>query len=201
MRKILFIMLLIGVFLMSACSKGGDSSKDLEQSNAAQETTIENTTEALTTAQPTTEAVTTIIPTTVSETEEVISSQIHEEANESDYSMYLGTWSNVDANGQGFTVTFSSINGTSVDLYMCKVAPNAAHIAMIEKISAEITDDTVYFEFKDSFLNSGEGKLTLNGDTISLSAKATEVNQPYIYAFSGEGELVKTSDSTDVPYL
>lgn len=201
MRKILFIILLIGVFLMSACSKGGDSSKDLEQSNTTQETTIENTTEALTTAQPTTEAITTIIPTTVSETEGVLSSQISEEASESDYSMYLGTWSNVDANGQGFTVTFSSINGTSVDLYMCKVAPNAAHIAMTEKISAEITDDKVYFEFKDSFMNSGDGALTLKGDTISIIAEAKDVSQPFIYSFMGEAELVKTSDSTDVPYL
>lgn len=201
MRKILFIVLLIGVFLMSACSKGGDSSRDLEQSNATQETTSENITEALTTAQPTTEAVTTIIPTTIPETEEVISSQIPEEDNEIDYSMYLGTWSNVDANGQGFTVTFSSINGTSVDLYMCKVAPNAAHIAMTEKISAEITDGKVYFEFKDSFMNSGIGVLTLNGDTISISAEAKDVSQPFIYAFMGEAELVKTSDSTGIPYL
>lgn len=200
MRKILFIVLLIGVFLMSACSKG-DSSKDLEQSNTTQETTIENTTEALTTVQPTAEAVTTIISTTLPETEEVISSQIPEEDNEIDYSMYLGTWSNVDANGQGFTVTFSSINGTSVDLYMCKVAPNAAHIAMTEKISAEITDGKVYFEFKDSFMNSGIGVLTLNGDTISISAEAKDVSQPFIYAFMGEAELVKTSDSTDIPYL
>ena len=50
-------------------------------------------------------------------------------------------------------------------------------------------------------MNCGNGVLTLNEDTIYLNATVTEFDQPYLYAFMGEGELVKTSDSTELPYL
>lgn len=199
MKKTLIISILLSALLFAGCSNGNNSSEE-KQSSKAQETTIEHTTEALTSAEPTTEIVATTAPATEPETEKITSSEISESNNEIDYTNYLGTWTSVDTYGQGFTVTFSSINGTSVELYMCKVAPNAAHIAMTDKISAEIKDDKVYFEFTDSFSNSGNGVLTLNGDTINLSAEATEKSQPFIYAFMGDAELNKTSDSTKIPY-
>ncbi len=118
------------------------------------------------------------------------------------YDKYLGTWSNVDNLGQGFTVTISSIVGNDVECYMCKTAPNAAHIAMTEKIFGHLVEDNkVYFDFTDSFMNVGNGVLTLNDDTIHINATVTEFDQPYLYALMGEGELVKISDSTEVPYI
>lgn len=199
MKKTLIISILLSVLLFAGCSEGNNSSEE-KQSSKVQETTIEHTTESLTSAELTTEIVSMTTPAAEPETEKITSSEISENSNESDYTNYLGTWTSVDTYGQGFTVTFSSINGTSVELYMCKVAPNAAHIAMTDKISTEIKNDKVYFELTDSFSNSGNGVLTLNGDTINLSTEATGKSQPFIYTFMGNAELNKTSDSTKIPY-
>ena len=190
------IFLLISV-VMVGCSQ---QDKDDSRLNVETTTVTEKETESTVslTAESATEEVTTIQPTTEVVTEQII---VTESPTENIFEKYLGTWSNVDRYGQGFTVTFTSINGNNVECYMSRTAPNAAHIAMTEKISAQIVEgNKMYFDFADSFMNYGNGVLTLNEDTINLSATVTEFDQPYLYAFMGEGELVKISDSTAIPY-
>ena len=190
------ILLLISV-IMVGCSQRDkdDSSLNVETTAvAAKETEFT----ASLTAEYATEEVTTIQPTTEVVTEQII---VTESPTENTFEKYLGTWSNVDGNGQGFTVTFSSIDGNNVECYMCRTAPNAAHIAMTGKVCGQIEDNKVYFDFTDSFMNCGNGVLTLNEETIYINATVTEFYQPYLYAFMGEGDPVKIRDSTKVPYL
>ncbi|MGN1433216.1 MAG: hypothetical protein ACI4XI_05875 [Ruminococcus sp.] len=190
------ILLLISVVMVGCSQQDKDDSNLNVETTAVTEKETEST--ASLTAGSVTEEVTTIQPTTEVVTEQII---VTESPTENTYEKYLGTWKDVDSYGQGFTVIFTSINGNNVECYMCRTAPNAAHIAMTEKISTQIVEgNKVYFDFTDSFMNYGNGVLTLNEDTVTLSATVTEFYQPYLYAFMGEGELVKTSDSTAIPY-
>lgn len=200
-NRVLFLFvfsILCITVVMSGCSQ-----KDNDESRIKEETIVATTKEIESTApfatDFATEEATTIPPTTEVVTEKIIETESH---TENTLEKYLGTWSDVDNNGQGFTVTIVSINGDIIECYMCKTAPNAAHIAMTEKIFGQLVEDNkVYFDFTDSFMNVGNGILTLNDDTIYINATVTEFDQPYLYALMGEGELVKISDSTEVPYL
>lgn len=194
--------LLIFVFLSIMVVMGGCSQQDTDESHIKDETIVSPTKEIVSTAPLATDLVTEEV-TSISLSTEAVTEQIieTESPTENTFEKYLGTWSNVDGNGQGFTVTFSSIDGNDVECYMCRTAPNAAHIAMTDKVCGQIEDNKVYFDFTDSFMNCGNGVLTLNEETIHINAMVTEFYQPYLYAFLGEGELVKISDSTKNPYL
>lgn len=203
---------LLSALFLPGCSPTDKNEEPKQTSPQVQSTTAEPTTAVVTTEEPTTEEPTTeAAPSAVQEEKkqeeikeeykEKAESSEEEKPQENSYSDYLGTWSNSFSGGGGFTVTFSSIDGNVVEMYLCKVAPNAAHIAATEKISATIENDEINFNFSDSFMNSGKGVITLNGDTISLSLNITEPSDPFIYGLLGKGELTKKSDSTAIPYM
>ena len=117
------------------------------------------------------------------------------------YDSYVGTWSETDAYGTEYCVVITSVTGSKAEVCMEKVSPNASHIATVGPISADIeSDNTITFEYEDSFLNFGVAKLTLNGNSISLRAEISDFDEGYVFSFSGEAFLTKRSSSTSIPW-
>lgn len=124
-------------------------------------------------------------------------SEIESNNSVNDYSQYVGKWEKnyPESNGAGLWVDIIDVNGNQITFTMCKTAPNFAHIAMTESITAEINyDNEVRFSFEDSFCNEGTGYIKLSEDSIYLKTDFIEFYQPYIYALIADDTLTKSTD-------
>ncbi len=109
---------------------------------------------------------------------------------DSNYSEYIGVWTSETAN---VTVVFNAfVNKTATFFIMCNTA-DGSKIANSETMKINVDNNNeLNFDYKDSWNNTGHGKIKLNGESIHI--KIDQDSTDTGYGIYGNEKLYKTSD-------
>lgn len=116
-----------------------------------------------------------------------------------DYSAYIGLWSDNDGNYEngGNLLEIISVKDDVIRFTFTKTS-SAPHnrIARISNVTTQIIDETGTFTFDDdSWQNSGTGKIKFQDDEIYLDTNITKRNEDALWDIGGSFYLVKSNNS------
>ncbi|MGN0455569.1 MAG: hypothetical protein ACI4F2_01745 [Acutalibacteraceae bacterium] len=116
-----------------------------------------------------------------------------------DYSKYIGLWSDKDndidniTSGSGNLLEIISVND---DIIRFTFTKSSSRIARISNITCKIIDGVGSFTFDDdSWQNSGTGKIKLMGNEIYLETNITNANDKAMWNIGGKFYLEKSQGS------
>ena len=112
----------------------------------------------------------------------ILGMAINDKSAEAGYSGYAGSWK--AENDVPLWVEFSKIEGNKAVFTITRVFNNGKRIATAENIEAVISDNTMDFDFSDSWFNTGYGTITFNNGSLDLYLEKTgEEYNPLTYRY------------------
>lgn len=113
---------------------------------------------------------------------------------------YTGLWTHIEY-PDAYSLIIFDRQDNKISFEITAVRGNGAQIATAQVADVELIDGKGTFEFTDSFDNSGNGKIAIIGDTLSLEYNTNEPYQGNWCIDAGQGSYKKTKELSEVDWF
>lgn len=110
---------------------------------------------------------------------------------------YTGLWSHTEY-PDSYKIVISEETNNSIDFEVSAIRGNAAQIATARMTNVELVDGVGSFNYVDSFNNSGNGEIVLDGTQLNIAFNTNEPYQGNWCVDAAEGSYVKTKELSEL---